>query len=325
MRREIAILACLLCLHGQTALAQDGRDKVTLAQARKIVDAPLERQLPEDGAGVADLPGPPPPMPDYISDKPVKLTAKERKALELAEDWAAKSVTPSRDGNGRVLYVHGASLPTVIASPFQVCDVELQPGETLNEVVVGDSARWLVDVSKSGSGEAESVHLLIKPVDAGLETSAVVTTNRRVYHLRLVSQRSGHTPYIGFTYQEDHVRHFKEQAAKDAKEKLWRTASVGGQDMDLSKLHFGYGLKGRAAWKPTQVYDDGRQTFIRLPDSTATGEMPILLVRKASGNVLVNYRVKERTMVMDGLFDRVLLIVGVGSDQEKIEITREKS
>ena len=28
---------------------------------------------------------------------------------------------------------------------------------------------------------------------------------------------------------------------------------------------------------------------------------------------------------MDGLFDRVLLIVGVGSDQEKIEITREKS
>ena len=95
--------------------------------------------------------------------------------------------------------------------------------------------------------------------------------------------------------------------------------------MDLSKLHFGYGLKGRAAWKPTQVYDDGRQTFIRLPDSTATGEMPILLVRKASGNVLVNYRVKERTMVMDGLFDRVLLIVGVGSDQEKIEITREKS
>jgi len=325
MRGKILFLTLLLCLHGQLVLAQDGKDKITLGQARKTTDAPLERQLPENGAGGAEMPGPLPPMPDYISDKPVKLTAKERKALELAQDWAARSVTPSRDGNGRVLYVHGASLPTVIASPFQVCDVELQPGETLNEVVVGDSARWLVDVSKSGSGESETVHLLIKPVDAGLETSAVVTTNRRVYHLRLVSQRTGHTPYVGFTYQEDHVRHFKEQAAKDAKEKLWRTASVGGQDMDLSKLHFGYALKGRASWKPTQVYDDGKQTFIRLPESTATGEMPILLVRKASGNVLVNYRVKERTMVMDGLFDRVLLIVGVGSDQEKIEITREKS
>ena len=289
------------------------------------MDAPLERQLPGNGEAGIETPGPLPPMPDYISDKPVKLTAKERKALELAQDWAARSVTPSRDGNGRVLYVHGASLPTVIASPFQVCDVELQPGETLNEVVVGDSARWLVDVSKSGSGESETVHLLIKPVDAGLETSAVVTTNRRVYHLRLVSQRTGHTPYVGFTYQEDHVRHFKEQAAKDAREKLWRTASVGGRDMDLSRLNFGYSLKGRASWKPTQVYDDGKQTFIRLPESSATGEMPILLVRKASGNVLVNYRVKERTMVMDGLFDRVLLIVGVGSDQEKIEITREKS
>jgi len=325
MRGKILLLALLLCLHGQSVLAQDGKDKITLDQERKTMDAPLERRLPENGEGGVETSGPLPPMPDYISDKPVKLTAKERKALELAQDWAAKSVTPSRDGNGRVLYVHGASLPTVIASPFQVCDVELQPGETLNEVVVGDSARWLVDVSKSGSGENETVHLLIKPVDAGLETSAVVTTSRRVYHLRLVSQRTGHTPYVGFTYQEDHVRHFKEQADKDAREKLWRTASVGGRDMDLSKLHFGYGLKGRASWKPTQVYDDGRQTFIRLPESTATGEMPILLVRKASGNVLVNYRVKERTMVMDGLFDRVLLIVGVGSDQEKIEITREKS
>ena len=325
MRGKILLLALLLCLHGQLALAQDGKDKITLDAARKTMDVPLERQLPENGEAGVETPGPLPPMPDYISDKPVKLTAKERKALELAQDWAAKSVTPSRDGNGRVLYVHGASLPTVIASPFQVCDVELQPGETLNEVVVGDSARWLVDVSKSGSGENETVHLLIKPVDAGLETSAVVTTNRRVYHLRLVSQRTGHTPYVGFTYQEDHVRHFKEQAAKDAREKLWSTASVGGRDMDLSRLNFGYALKGRAAWKPTQVYDDGKQTFIRLPESTATGEMPILLVRKASGNVLVNYRVKERTMVMDGLFDRVLLIVGVGGDQEKIEITREKS
>ena len=141
MRGKILLLALLLCLHGQSALAQDGKDKITLDAARKTMDAPLERQMPGNAAEGAETPGPLPPMPDYISDKPVKLTAKERKALELAQDWAARSVTPSRDGNGRVLYVHGASLPTVIASPFQVCDVELQPGEILNEVVVGDSAQ----------------------------------------------------------------------------------------------------------------------------------------------------------------------------------------
>jgi type IV secretion system protein VirB9 len=68
----------------------------------------------------------------------------------------------------------------------------------------------------------------------------------------------------------------------------------------------------------------GRQTFIRLPEKTASGEMPVLLVRKGSRDVLVNYRVKDATMVVDGLFERIALIVGVDGDQEKVEVIRGK-
>ena len=51
--------------------------------------------------------------------------------------------------------------------------------------------------------------------------------------------------------------------------------------------------------------------------------MPVLLVRKGNKDVLVNYRVKDSAIVVDGIFDKLALIVGVGGDQPKIEIARE--
>jgi type IV secretion system protein VirB9 len=207
---------------------------------------------------------------------------------------------------------------------MQVCDVELQAGETINEIVVGDSARWLVVSGATGSGPGATVHLFIKPVDAGLESSAVVTTDRRVYHLRLVSQRTGHTPYVGFLYSDDLRQQAALKRAKEAREREWASTTLDGKAVDLSSLNFNYEVKGKAAWKPERVYDDGQQTFIRLPSKSRSGEMPVLLVRKGGKDVLVNYRVKDQAMVVDGLFERIALVIGVGMDQEKVEIIRGK-
>lgn len=205
---------------------------------------------------------------------------------------------------------------------MQVCDVELQAGETVNEIVVGDSARWLVVAGSTGNSSGATVHLFIKPVDAGLESSAVVTTDRRVYHLRLVSQRSGHTPYVGFIYSDDLRQQTAQRRAREARDRDWASTSLDGKAVDLSALNFGYEVKGKAAWKPERVYDDGQQTFIRLPEKSRSGEMPVLLVRKGGKDVLVNYRVKDQAMIVEGLFERIALVIGVGSDQEKVEIVR---
>ena len=274
-----------------------------------------------DGQGLGKAPTSLPEI-DYISPKVVPLTNQEKQALHLSGSWSRQSVEPVLAGGGKVVFVHGASLPTIVASPMQVCDVELEPGETIHEIVVGDSARWMVDSGTAGSGVGATVHLFIKPVDAGLESSAVVTTNRRVYHLRLVSQRSGHTPYVGFMYA-DAMRHKAAQKqAVDAKNREWNSTTVDGKQADLSALNFNYEVKGKTSWKPERVYDDGQQTFIRLPEKTGSGEMPVLLVRKGKQDVLVNYRVKDSAMIVDGLFDRIALIIGVGGDQEKVEVIR---
>ena len=50
--------------------------------------------------------------------------------------------------------------------------------------------------------------------------------------------------------------------------------------------------------------------------------MPVLLVRKGKQDVLVNYRVKDSAMIVDGLFERIALIIGVGGDQEKVEVIK---
>ena len=262
------------------------------------------------------------PEIDYLNPKAVPLTDKEKKALRLSGSWSRQGVEPVLTGGGKVVYVHGASLPTIVAAPMQVCDVELQAGETVHEIVVGDSSRWMVDSGTAGSGPGATAHLFIKPVDSGLESSAVVTTDRRVYHLRLVSQRSGHTPYVGFLYSEGLKQQAAWRQARETKEREWNSTSVDGRTTDLSALNFNYEVKGKARWKPERVYDDGRQTFIRLPEKSASGEMPVLLVRKGKQDVLVNYRVKDSAMIVDGLFDRIALIIGVGGDQEKVEVIR---
>lgn len=262
------------------------------------------------------------PEIDYLSPKAVPLSDAERKALRLSGDWLRQGVEPVLTTGGKVIYVHGASLPTIVAAPMQVCDVELEAGEVVHEIVVGDAARWMVESGTAGSGADATAHLFIKPVDSGLESSAVVTTDRRVYHLRLVSQRSDHTPYVGFLYAESLRQQAARKQAREAKEREWNSATVDGGTTDLSALNFDYEVRGKAAWKPERVYDDGRQTVIRLPERSAAGEAPVLLVRKGDQDVLVNYRVKGAAMIVDGLFERIALVIGVGNDQEKVEILR---
>ncbi len=263
--------------------------------------------------------------PSYLSPD-VPLSDKEQQALEMAAKWAkSRTPAPVMADRGKMVFMHGAALPTIIASPLNICDVELEPGEVVNEVVVGDSARWMVETGSSSTGPDETVHLFIKPVDSGLESSAVVTTDRRVYHLRLISRKSGHTPYVGFLYSDQLLARAAHQKRADEKKKKWEsTTDAQGRPTDLSRLNFNYTVKGKAPWKPEHVYDDGRQTFIRLPEKSASGEMPVLLVRKSGKDVLVNYRVKDRTMVVDGLFERIALVIGVGGDQEKVEVRRDR-
>lgn len=214
-------------------------------------------------------------------------------------------------------------MPTIICSPLMTSDLELQPGENVNDVIVGDTARWMIVVGQSGTPGRESTHIIIKPLDAGLVTTAVITTDRRVYHLKLVSRRKDYNPYVSFIYPEDQQKKLKASLKKKHRKKTWQTTEIEGKPIDISTLDFSYSITGDdVSWKPMRVYNDGVRTFIQLPRTSTQTEIPVLLVEKAGEEAIVNYRVKDHALIVDEIFEKAILVAGTGMDQAKVEITR---
>jgi P-type conjugative transfer protein TrbG len=262
----------------------------------------------------------------YFSKNNPKLTAQEKAAIGIAKRWAT-GMKPVAGPDGSVRFLFGAQQPSVVCAVLQVCDVALQPGELVNNIHLGDTARWMVDPAITGTGASETQHLIIKPMDVGLETSLVVTTNRRTYHLRLRSHRTQYMPQVAFTYPEDATAKWDAIRTRETRERETRTIPQTGEY--LGNLSFDYELSGEARWKPVRVYNDGRKTIIQMPDAMAQTEAPSLLVVRKSGGffsddetVLVNYRVQGDRYIVDQVFDQAILIAGVGSDQDRVTISR---
>jgi type IV secretion system protein VirB9 len=268
----------------------------------------------------------------YFSKDNPKLTAQEREAMAIAQRWQAGSATgikPFAGRGGAIRFVFGAQQPSLVCAVLQVCDVALQAGEQVNSIHLGDTARWTVEPAITGSGPAEIQHLIIKPMDVGLETSLIVTTDRRTYHLKLRSHRTAYMPQVSFTYPEEALTQWDALRTRAAQERQARTLPQTGEY--LGDLSFDYELSGATPWKPVRVYNDGHKTLIEMPKTMAQSEAPTLLVvRKAGGRfaddetVMVNYRVQGDRYIVDTVFDEALLIAGVGNHQDRVTITRRK-
>ncbi|MDD5113826.1 MAG: P-type conjugative transfer protein TrbG [Methylobacter sp.] len=279
--------------------------------------------LATPGDNLADL---------YFSNQNPKLTPQEKAAIAIAHKWQAASATgikPVPGTDGSIRYLFGAQEPSIVCAVLQVCDVELQAGEQVNSIHLGDTARWTVEPAITGFGPAEIQHLIIKPMDVGLETSLIVTTNRRTYHFRLRSHRTQFMPRVAFSYPEDALVKWDALKTREEKEKQERTIPQTGEY--LGDLDFAYSVDGSVAWKPVRVYNDGVKTIIQMPAAMAQTEAPTLLVVRKDGGlftddetVLVNYRIQGDRYIVDTIFDKALLIAGVGSSQDRVVITRGK-
>ncbi len=75
----------------------------------------------------------------------------------------------------------------------------------------------------------------------------------------------------------------------------------------VDQLNFAYRVRatrgGRPNWMPTRVFDDGRRTWIEMPEAVASSDLPPLFVITGEGAELVNYRVQGRRYMVDRIFD----------------------
>jgi type IV secretory pathway VirB9-like protein len=133
---------------------------------------------------------------------PVSLNSKEQRALEIAREWKNNPDKPRRSADGGVIYLYGATLPTLICTPLQVCAIRLQPGEEVNDVHAGDATRWRITPAMIGSGASAITVVMVKPTESGLITNLIINTNRRSYTLKLMATRHEWVSYVAFDSSE---------------------------------------------------------------------------------------------------------------------------
>ncbi|MGC1469730.1 MAG: P-type conjugative transfer protein TrbG, partial [Sphingorhabdus sp.] len=239
------------------------------------------------------------PLPGQLKPAPRRLphaASRSRPTPPQVRVGAANEaarVEPRRDGfindMQRFVWAEGA-LYQVYAAPGQITDIALQPGEQLvgaGPVAAGDTVRWIIGDTTSGTGNATRVHILVKPTRSDLATNLIINTDRRTYHLELRASSSTYMASVSWTYPQDELIAIRGRASAA------EAAAPVAAGIALPNLSFGYRISGdRPDWRPVRVFDDGVRTFIEFPEGVARGEMPPVFVIGASGEgELVNYRV----------------------------------
>ncbi|MDR1515609.1 MAG: TrbG/VirB9 family P-type conjugative transfer protein, partial [Synergistaceae bacterium] len=160
------------------------------------------------------------------------LTIREidNKALELVREFGeAKGAVPPVTGTaGSVVIRYSSYTPKIVCRPMYVTDVILQPGEAVTGVHPGDAVRWVFVPSKSGTGDAEQIHVLIKPLAADISTNIVINTDRRTYLLDLISSAKDFMPSVSFSYPDDSVKAWDAFIAEKKKERESGAALASG-------------------------------------------------------------------------------------------------
>ncbi|MFA5677011.1 MAG: P-type conjugative transfer protein TrbG [Pseudomonas sp.] len=259
------------------------------------------------------------PLPETDEVKPAPEPADEKVRVSRANREAR--IAPTREGYINAIqvwpYTDGA-LYQVYASPGRVTLVSLQPGEDLVTVAAGDTVRWIVGDTSSGSGADLRVNVLVKPIRSGLKTNLVITTSRRTYLLELTSTEKAWMASVSWDYPKDRMLALQRQA------QAAQASAPVDTGLSLESIRFRYAISGNnPSWKPVRAFDDGEKVYIQFPAGIAQGELPPLFIIGAQGDgQLVNYRFRSPYYIVDRLFGAAELRLGADKgDMVRIERT----
>jgi len=254
---------------------------------------------------------------------------------EATQQYATTGKAPVIERSDSVVYPFGESQPVLQCTPLRACDVELEAGEVVHGVALGDTERWISSPLYSGDPDALVPHVVVKPRDYGISTNMIVTTTRRTYHLNLVAPAKGkgedaegaYLRRVRFYYPGDVVEQWSDaaqlEAARANRKSEATIASLTGA-MNPGRMNFDYAVSGGhfTGFRPTTIFDDGHHTYIQLPAGAAAVDAPAFLARTESGEeAILNYRLNGSWIVVDGLFERGELVSGVGRSRKAVKIT----
>jgi type IV secretion system protein TrbG len=299
-------------------------------------EAPVKQLAPQEVAATRVMDPPKPielveipqllPLPGQLKPIPSESTsasdsADPLKRVKLANELARVEPAGANFMDATQVWPFSPNaLYQVYTSPEKITDISLEAGEELISVSAGDTVRWIVGDTTSGSGTTQRVHVLVKPARAELRTNLLINTNRRTYHLELSSTAQTWLASVSWVYPLDQLTQLK-SANLHA-----QTSSPIADGVSLERLNFGYEISGdRPMWRPIRAFDDGEKVYLQFPADIAEGDLPPLFIVGAKNQAeLVNYRVHAPYYIVDRLFEAAELRLG-GKQELKVRIERTRT
>ena len=274
---------------------------------------------------IVELPKPL-PLPGQLKPLPGEKEPPQSPNPEVRVDHAnaAARVQPVRDGfiNAVQVYPYSSgALYQAYTAPGEITDIALQEGEQLvgtGPVAVGDTVRWIIGDTESGTGATKRVHILVKPTRPDLVTNLVINTDRRTYLMELRSTEKTYMASVSWQYPEDQLIALRRQNSEA------EAATPIAAGIDISQLNFRYAVEGdNPPWRPLRAFDDGHKVYIEFPSGIAQGEMPpLFVIGPAGGSELVNYRANRNYYIVDRLFAAAELRLGDKDSERRVRIVR---
>lgn len=259
-----------------------------------------------------------------VSGSNYQLSAEDKKVLDAlskanSHKGAKGKVSRAQVSDATsVRFVYGASRPNLVCSLLHVCDIALEPNETVVDLKVGDSTRWIIERTASGSAQGMIEHIIVKPTDIGLQSNLRIYTDKRTYYLDLSSSDKEFMPQISFIYPEQALQNFA-QIKSDLMNKLKTRTIATNSDQDpvlIDNLDFSYHYSGDESLYPIRTFNDGKKTYLQMPPKLMNSTLPALVVVNGThlfsedDIAVTNYRIKDNKFIIDGLPEHIRLMSG---------------
>ncbi len=253
-----------------------------------------------------------------------ELERKEVTGYDAAiESQKVATIKPENYKNGTFYYQYDENLVyEIYAQPYHLTDIILEAGEAViaTPLLSEDEAVWelTAGVAKDTLTGLDVQHLFIKPAYSKLDSSLIIITDRRVYHLRIKSYSDTHMAMVKFTYPTIRNQWVKSSANSQPttlESSFVRTTNPENISVDYK---IKYSIFKTPEFLPKMVYDDGQITYILVDESVLQKKLPLLFNER---NEIVNYTVQGNLFVIPRLINKMTLRLG----NESVTIEKKKS
>lgn len=220
-------------------------------------------------------------------------------------------------GSAKIYPYFQRTVYIIYCHPDRIVDIELQPGEKFTYVGGADTVRWNIDQELMGG----QWHVFVKPNidDPNLSTSFIIGTDRHIYHVEAFNAKSKYTPIIAWNYPQSERLEFKTNNQMMEENNIFVSSSLDEVNFDYKICSAKTNARPTYPWTPIMVFDDGKKTYIKMPEEMNSSEAPVLFAKdkeikkKKKGEtdlLIVNYRLKNGYFIVDQVMDEFQLHSG---------------